>query len=82
MSKIIILSLALTMAAPAFAADHTPAEVAGSLVIGTLVGGVVVVAATVTGTKPQLCKKMGGTYKPTTDLSEQCPDGKWSNLLK
>jgi hypothetical protein len=35
--------------------------------------------ATVTGTKPELCKAMGGTYTPTG--ADQCPDGKWANLI-
>ena len=81
--SMIILAAAL-LASPVMAESnrpYTPAQVAGSLTVAMTIGAVVVLGATLTGTKPELCAKMGGTYIPTTDLSEQCPDGKWANLL-
>jgi len=51
-----------------------------SAVIAMLAGAVILVGATVTDKKPELCQAMGGTYQAAA--ADQCPDGKWANLLR
>lgn len=37
--------------------------------------------AVFTGQTQELCTAMGGTYRPVPPPGDQCPDGKWRNLL-
>jgi hypothetical protein len=50
-----------------------------SAIVAMVVGGVLLIGATVTDQKPELCKAMGGTY--VQNAPDQCPGGKWSNLV-
>jgi len=44
-----------------------------------VLGPVVLPAATVTQTKPELCAAMKGTYDPAAP--DQCKDGRWIALI-
>ena len=50
-----------------------------SAFVAMFLGAVLLVGATVSGKKPELCAAMGGEYKP--GARDECPDGKWANLL-
>ena len=46
-----------------------------------LVLAVVLVVSSVSGGNEKLCAAMGGSYTPGAYGAEQCPGGKYSNLL-
>jgi hypothetical protein len=51
-----------------------------SAVVAMVAAGVLLIGATVADKKPELCQAMGGTYQAAA--ADQCPDGKWANLLR
>lgn len=43
---------------------------------------VLLMGAVLTGKGEELCTAMGGHYRPVPPPEDQCPDGKWRNLLQ
>jgi len=46
-----------------------------------IVLAVVLVTSSLSGGNDKLCAAMGGKYTPNAIGAEQCPGGKWSNLV-
>lgn len=56
-------------------------ETISSVIVALLVGAVLDTGAALTGNLKPLCEKgLQGTYTPAGP--DQCPDGKWGNILK
>ena len=50
-----------------------------SAIVAMVAATVLLIGATVTDQKQELCQAMGGTYQ--AQAVDQCPDGKWSALV-
>ena len=50
-----------------------------SALVAMVAATVILIGATVTDKKDDLCRAMGGTYQ--AQAADQCPDGKWSALI-
>lgn len=77
---IALVLVMLTTLAPAQQINQGPAgpTVKDAAVVLT-VGWFIAFGSVVTGTVPQLCAKLKGTYTPTG--VDRCPDGQWRNLI-
>ena len=50
-----------------------------SAAVAIFAATVILIGATVTDKKQELCQAMGGTYQ--AQAADQCPDGKWGALV-
>ena len=50
-----------------------------SAIVAMVAATVLLIGATVTDQKQELCQAMGGTYQ--AQAVDQCPDGKWAALV-